>query len=354
MISSTEPSKLLERGLERLAALEVEVVRRLVEDQDVGARVDEDRQRQPPPLAAREPLDRLLGRLAGEQELAEQRARLVRRQPRGALGGLEHAGGRVELLGVLGEHAELDVVAACAACPRRARARPVSAVISVVLPEPLGPISETCSPRSSHSSASRSSSRSPILSVASSISKTTRPERSGGLNAKPRPLPSRGSRVTRSILSSCFARDCAWRARVPARKRVTKRSSRSISSCWRSIARPSASSRAAFSLRQACQVPLKKLRAAGLELEHRGADRLEEPAVVGDEHDRGVERLQVLLEPLERGDVEVVGRLVEQQQVGVARERAGERRARELAAGEGRERAVEVARRGSRARAASR
>ena len=155
-------------------------------------------------------------------------------------------------------------------------------------------------------------------------------------------MPSRGSRVTRSILSSFFARDCAWRARVPARKRVTKRSSRSISSCWRSIARPSASSRAAFSLRQACQVPLKKLAAAGLELEHRGAHRLEEPAVVGDEHDGGVERLQVALEPLQRGDVEVVGRLVEQQQVGVARERAGERRARELAAGEGRERAVEV------------
>ena len=34
---------------------------------------------------------------------------------------------------------------------------PASAVISVVLPEPLGPTSETCSPRSSHSSASSSS-----------------------------------------------------------------------------------------------------------------------------------------------------------------------------------------------------
>ena len=42
----------LQRRLERLAALEVEVVGRLVEDQHVGARVDEDRQRQPPALAA--------------------------------------------------------------------------------------------------------------------------------------------------------------------------------------------------------------------------------------------------------------------------------------------------------------
>ena len=91
---------------------------------------------------------------------------------------------------------------------------------------------------------------------------------------------------------------------------------------------------------------LEVARAAALELEHRGADRLEEPAVVRDEHDGGVERLQVRLEPLERGDVEVVRRLVEQQQVGVARERAGERRAGELAAGE--------RRRAARSRCASR
>ena len=50
----------------------------------------------------------------------------------------------------------------------------------------------------------------------------------------------------------------------------------------------------------------------------------------------------MLLEPLERRDVEVVGRLVEQQQVGVAGERAAERGARQLAAGERVELAVEV------------
>ena len=75
-----------------------------------------------------------------------------------------------------------------------------------------------------------------------------------------------------------------------------------------------------------------------LELEHRGADRLEEPAVVGDEDDGGVEAGQVALEPLQRGDVEVVGRLVEQQQVRAGGERAGQRGAGQLAAGEGRQR----------------
>ena len=61
-----------------------------------------------------------------------------------------------------------------------------------------------------------------------------------------------------------------------------------------------------------------------------------------DQDDGGVERLQVGLEPLQRRDVEVVGRLVEQQQVGVAGQRAGQRGARELATGEGPEVAVQV------------
>ena len=83
-------------------------------------------------------------------------------------------------------------------------------------------------------------------------------------------------------------------------------------------------------------------RLAALELQHRGRHRLEEPAVVRDEDHGGVERLQHLLEPLERLDVEVVRRLVEQQQVGLRGERARERRARQLAARERRERPVEV------------
>jgi len=63
---------------------------------------------------------------------------------------------------------------------------------------------------------------------------------------------------------------------------------------------------------------------------------------VGDQHDGGVERLQMRLQPLERLDVEVVGRLVEQQQVGVAGQRAGQRSAGELAARERLQRAVQV------------
>ena len=71
-----------------------------------------------------------------------------------------------------------------------------------------------------------------------------------------------------------------------------------------------------------------------------------------DEDDRRVQAHEVALEPLERGDVEVVGRLVEQQQVGIAGERARERGARQLAAREAGEAAVELGHRRSPARAA--
>ena len=52
---------------------------------------------------------------------------------------------------------------------------------------------------------------------------------------------------------------------------------------------------------------------------------------MGDQDDRRVERHQMLLEPFQRGDVEVVRGLVEQQQVGIAGQCAPERGARELA-----------------------
>ena len=82
--------------------------------------------------------------------------------------------------------------------------------------------------------------------------------------------------------------------------------------------------------------------AAALELEHGRRHGFEKPAVVRDEDHRRVDRRQLALQPLETLHVEVVRRLVEQQQVGVTGERAGERGARQLAAGEGRELTVEV------------
>ena len=72
------------------------------------------------------------------------------------------------------------------------------------------------------------------------------------------------------------------------------------------------------------------------------------------QHDRRVELDERLLEPLQRLDVEMVGGLVQQQQVRARGERTRERRARELAAREGIERAVQLGVVRSRVRAPSR
>ena len=88
--------------------------------------------------------------------------------------------------------------------------------------------------------------------------------------------------------------------------------------------------------------PREVVRAARGELEHGGRDRFEEPAVVRDENDRRVDRLELALEPLEVLHVEVVRRLVEEEEIRASRKSARERRARQLPAGERAERPVEL------------
>ena len=127
------------RVLERLAALDVEVVGRLVEDQDVGAGGDEDRQREAPLLAAGDVVERFLHVGAGEEEAAEQVAGLLPGEPSLALGGLEHRALARGRLGVLGEVAELDVVAGAHRARRRARARPARVSIRRRLAGAVGP-----------------------------------------------------------------------------------------------------------------------------------------------------------------------------------------------------------------------
>ena len=61
---------------------------------------------------------------------------------------------------------------------------------------------------------------------------------------------------------------------------------------------------------------------AVVEVEHVRADRVQKGARVRDDHERLAPPLQVLLEPQHRVQVEVVGRLVEQQHVGLDEERA--------------------------------
>ena len=77
--------------------------------------------------------------------------------------------------------------------------------------------------------------------------------------------------------------------------------------------------------------------AAAVELEDPLRDVVEEVAVVGDRDDGARVLLEEALEPVDRLGVEVVGRLVEEEQVGVLEEQPAERHATLLAAGQGRD-----------------
>ena len=102
----------LERLLERLAALEVEVVRRLVEHEEVRAGGDEQRERQAPALAAGQRRHRPLVHVpAGEEEAAEERLGLRPLETGRALCAVEHAAALVELGSLLREVRGDDAVA---------------------------------------------------------------------------------------------------------------------------------------------------------------------------------------------------------------------------------------------------
>ena len=70
------------------------------------------------------------------------------------------------------------------------------------------------------------------------------------------------------------------------------------------------------------------------QLRHAGADVVHEVAVVRDDEDGAAIALQIALQPLGRLQVQVVGRLVEQQQVRTLQEQARQAQARALAAAE--------------------
>ena len=56
---------------------------------------------------------------------------------------------------------------------------------------------------------------------------------------------------------------------------------------------------------------------AAIELTDAVTDALQEPPVVGNEDDCALELTDLLLKPIDRGDIEMVGRLVQQQYVGL-------------------------------------
>ena len=89
-------------------------------------------------------------------------------------------------------------------------------------------------------------------------------------------------------------------------------------------------------------VPGPRTQAPAVELDHARREAVDEGAIVAHEQQRAAEADQRLLEPLDGPDVQMVGGLVEQQDVGIADERAREQRAPAPTARELREAALTV------------
>ena len=236
--------KRVERRLERLAALEVEMVRRLVEHEEVRARRDGDREREPPPLAARQHGDRLLVLVpAGEEELAEQVLRIRSRRGRSSSARTAAPSRACRARAPAARSTRPRRRGRAATRPAAASRRPSIVSSSVVLPEPFGPTSATCSPRSSANDAPRRSSRSPMRSVepvglehGASAARRLQELEAERARACARGARSPRSPACRSFSSRpiCVSFACACFAlSFLARKRSTKRSSRTMSACTR-------------------------------------------------------------------------------------------------------------------------
>ena len=98
----------------------------------------------------------------------------------------------------------------------------------------------------------------------------------------------------------------------------------------------------AFLLRQQHVAPFLEMgkaafdaaRAAAVEPDRRARERREKAPVVADDYQCGAAGIEVALQPFDRGQVEMIGRLVEQQDIGRRRQHARERGTARFAAGE--------------------
>ena len=209
------------------------------------------------------------------------------------------------------------------------------------MPAPFGPITATRWPRSTTSPASSSSGLSPARSVRCSASITMRPLRSTLEKPNASARSRRGASTLRHALDRLDLRLRLARARAGAE--LVDEALQPLDLGLLALEGVGLVRERHRLLAAVGAVAHRVVLAAPeLELEDARRDALEEPAVVRDEQDRAGQGRELVLEPLQRAQVEVVRRLVEQQQVGLRRQHARERRARQLAARERAERPVGV------------
>ena len=223
--------------------------------------------------------------------------------------------------------------------PRVGASSPASSRTSVVLPEPLTPTSATRSPGPSRQVTSRSSRRvAEARARRRSASSTLSPSRAVAKRSSSARSRGSGSSAISALAASMRNFGFDVRAGGPRRSHASSLRSELLAAVL-------ARGRLAVALGAGEHVG----RVAALVLVHgavgdlpgRGADGVEEPAVVGDDEQRAAPRREVAREPVDALDVEVVGRLVEQQQLGAVEQQPRERDAAALAARQRRDRRVE-------------
>ena len=288
--------EVLQRSLERLAALEVEVVGRLVEDEEVRARGDDDRQREPPPLAA------------GEHARPASRATPSRRRGTGRAGSAP-PGRRSPVIDWTHSSTEPRSSSSASCCEKYAGTTPWPSRTVPVAGAPrraASPAASSSRSRSARRGRRARRARPPATrrraaacrrrdSDSPSTSTTVRPLRGGFRNSKPSRRDRRDSSASSSggdrllLLQPPDVRELRLRllrlrllVAEPVDEALEPRDVgvvaldrlRRVERTRRLLAPP--------------DVPLARevRRAPGLELEHRRRHRLEEPAVVRDEDRR--------------------------------------------------------------------
>ena len=141
--------KFFEHFLQRFLRGDVQVVGRLVEQQEVGPLQRQDGQRQAGALAAAQGADRFEDVLAAEQVLRQVVARLLGVHFLVAEQLIQHRAVAVRAVVRLGKIADLQAGAQAGPRPCSGSSCPSSTLRKVVLPLPLGPISAAHSPRRS-------------------------------------------------------------------------------------------------------------------------------------------------------------------------------------------------------------
>ena len=340
LMSRIVPAIVRQHFLQKIEGFEVEIVRRLVEHQQIRRPRQGSRQHQPAALAAREGIGPACAPARARTEnpsCSRRRAcdwpAIVTVSLRPPVSASATVVARVEAFAALVERRPAARFAPSLIVPASGASAPVSRLRSVVLPAPFGPTMPIRSPRRMRIEKS--------LTIGVFAKTLGDPlglddELAGELGSRSRHAGRRRPRCAAlaPVLAHGVERaEPAHVALAPRGHAVAQPVGLRPRSCGRACAARALPARAHRRAK-----PRTRRSRARCDGSRRGRARswprqgLQKAPVVADEDERGAQALQLALQPFDGGQVEMVGRLVEQQDVGRGRKQPRQRRAPRLAA----------------------